>query len=364
MRAAILREPGHALDIEDVDLAPAGSGEVVVRIEAAGVCHTDYHYMQGDMICPLPVVLGHEGAGIVEELGPDVSGRVQVGDRVVLMWRPRCGQCPACIGGSPVMCELGRLQASTGGLLDGTSRLSLSGDPIHHFLGVSCFAERVVVSERSVVAIPPEVPAEVAAIAGCAVITGIGAVLNVVADGTGRPLLVLGAGGVGLSAVMGAALVGAHPVIAVDVDPAKLALARKVGATHTINASAGDPVEQVLSLTPSGVPWAIEAVGRATTLEQSLACLAPGGTSIAVGLTKVGATFAVPINDLVQRQKHVRGSLYGSANPLLDMPRILDLYLAGSLALDELLGERVPLDQVNEAFDRLATSPGRTVLVP
>jgi Zn-dependent alcohol dehydrogenase len=383
MRAAVLREPGTPLVIEDVDLDSPKAGEVVVRIEAAGICHSDYHYMTGDISCPLPIVLGHEGAGIIEAIGPSAlqqaqgaadsgvggSGKFSVGQRVALMWRPRCGECTACVTGHPVLCERGRFQAQTGGLLDGTSRLHEGSgetfEQLHHFLGVSCFADRVVVSEKSIVAVPDGVPAEIAAIAGCAVITGVGAALNVVEEGAGRPLLVLGAGGVGLSAVMGARLIGANPIIVVDVDEAKLDLARRFGATHTVNATTGDVVEQVHAIVPDGVAWAIEAIGRAQTLEQAFACLEPLGTVVAVGLARVGATVAVPINELVQRQKRLVGCLYGSANPITDLPRIFGLYQAGLLPLDELIGARLPLESVNEAYADLAGgSVGRAILVP
>jgi S-(hydroxymethyl)glutathione dehydrogenase/alcohol dehydrogenase len=365
MRAAVLRVPGTPLTIEDVELASPKSGEIVVRIEASGVCHSDYHYMTGDITCPLPVVLGHEGAGIIEEVGPDSSGKLAVGDRVALMWRPRCGQCEPCITGNPVLCQSGPRQAATGGLLDGTSRLSRGEETLHHFLGVSCFAERVVVSEKSVVPVPDGVPPQIAAIAGCAVITGVGAVLNAIGQCAGESILVLGAGGVGLSSVMGARLAGANPVIVVDVDPEKLELAKRLGATHTIDASAGDTVEQLLALTPNGVKWAIEAIGRSATLQQAFDCLAPAGTLVAVGLGRVGETFAIPVNNLVQRQKRVIGSLYGSANPLVDLPKIFGLYLAGRLPLDELIGTTYPLEQVNEAYDALAHgSVGRAVVVP
>jgi Zn-dependent alcohol dehydrogenase len=365
MRAAVLRQAGEPLVIEDVTLDAPKAGEVLVRIEAAGVCHTDYHYMHGDMTCPLPVVLGHEGSGIVEAVGPGGTGRVSVGDRVALMWRPRCGECRYCVSGNPVLCIYGRVQATTGGLLDGTSRLSEGDEELHHFLGVSCFAERVVTSERSVVVVPDGVPPEIAAIAGCAVITGVGAVLNVVENAAGSPLLVFGAGGVGLSAVMGAALVGANPIIVVDTDAAKFPLARELGATHTVDASTENVVERVLQLVPDGVSWAVEAVGRSATLRQAFAALEPGGTVVAVGLGAVDATVDIPINELVQRQKHLVGSLYGSANPRIDLPKIFELYLAGRLPLDRLLGERMPLDDVNLAYDKLAAgSVGRTVLVP
>jgi Zn-dependent alcohol dehydrogenase len=370
MRAAVLREAGRPLVIEDVTLEVPHAGEVLVRVEAAGICHTDYHYMTGDMTAPLPLVLGHEGCGIVEALGPDTTGRVKVGDRVALMWRPRCGECAACVSGNPVLCVLGRVQATTGGLLDGTSRLSESrpGEPdeqLHHFLGVSCFAERVVTSERSVVVVPDGVSPEIAAIAGCAVITGVGAVLNVVDDAAGRPMAIFGAGGVGLSAVMGARLVGANPIIVVDVDDDKLALAKEFGATHVVNASNGDAVDAILAIAPDGARWAIEAIGRPSTLEQAFAAVEAGGTVVAVGLGGVDTTFAVPINQLVQRQKRIVGSLYGSANPRLDLPRIFELYLAGRLPLDRLLGERNTLEEVNDAYERLlAGAIGRAVIIP
>lgn len=367
MRAVVLRSPGRAPEIEEVELAAPRRGELVVRIEAAGVCHSDYHYMTGDLTAPLPLVLGHEGAGIVEEVGADASGRIRVGDRVALLWRPRCGRCDACISGNPVLCELGRVQATTGGLPDGSSRLSLpGGGELHHLMGVSCFAERVVVNENAAVVVPDGVPPEVAAISACAVITGVGAVFHEVREAAGRPLLVMGAGGVGLSSVMGAALAGAHPLIVVDVDQAKLDVARDLGATHTINARQGDVVETVLAVTDGiGVPWAIEAVGRPQTLEQALACVAPGGTLVAVGLGPADAGFSVPLNQLVQRQKRVVGSLYGSSNPMLDLPRIFSLYLAGKLPIDRLLGDRLPLVEFTEAYRRLtAGAVGRGILVP
>ena len=365
MRAAVFREPGTPLLIEEVELDEPGEGQLLVRIEAAGVCHTDYHYMTGQMPARLPIVLGHEGAGIVEAVGPRGNGRVAVGDRVALLWRPRCGRCDACIAGNPVMCELGRVQAAEGSLPDGTIRLHQGDEQLHHFLGVSCFADRVVVSEMSVVRVPDGVPPEIAAIAGCAVITGLGAVLNVVDHAAGKPLLVFGAGGVGLSAVMGARLVGADPIIVVDVDPSKFDLARRLGATHTIDPREGDLLEQVTAIVPGGVPWAVEAIGRPSTLEDAFRCLAPMGTVVAIGLNSATATFSVPVNELVQRQKRVVGSLYGSANPMLDLPRIFGLYLSGRLPLDELLGERMPLSEVNEAYAHLADgSVGRGILIP
>jgi Zn-dependent alcohol dehydrogenase len=366
MRAAVLREAGAPLTIEDVELDPPGPGEVQVRIEAAGVCHSDLHYMTGDLAARLPIVVGHEGAGIVEALGPGAGDRVKIGDRVALLWRPRCGECDACVAGNPVLCRYGRVFAATNGLFDGTTRLHEGEERIHHLMGISCFAERVVVSETSVLRIPDGVPMEVAAISACAVITGVGAAMNAVHGAAGRPLVVIGAGGVGLAAVMGANLIGAAPVIAVDVDPGKLELARRFGATEAIDAKQEDVVERVLELTGgAGTPWVIEAVGRPETLRQGVSALAPGGTLVALGISSADATVPVPINELVQRQKRIIGSLYGSSNPRIDLPRIFALYLAGRLPLDELLGSRRPLAEVNEAYAELRSgAAGRGILVP
>jgi Zn-dependent alcohol dehydrogenase len=333
-------------------------------VAAAGVCHSDYHYMRGDLVCRLPVVVGHEGAGWVEAVGAGVE-RVRPGDAVALLWRPRCGMCRFCIIGQPVLCERGRVQAETGGLPDdGTTRLRLDGQRVHHLMGVSCLAEQVVVSEKSVVRIPEGVPSAVAAITGCAVVTGVGAVLNVAGAVAGSSFLIIGAGGVGLSAVMGAQLAGATPIVVADIEPPRLERARQLGATHVIDVGRQDIVEATLDLVPGGVDWAIDAVGRPQTLQQSIACLRPGGTTIAVGLARVGETAHVPINDLVQRQKRLVGSLYGSTNPQLDLPRLFDLYLSGRLPLDELVGRRFPLAAVNEAYAALEhDAVGRSVVL-
>jgi Zn-dependent alcohol dehydrogenase len=303
---------------------------------------------------------------VVEELGPGAGGHVSVGDRVALLWRPRCGECDACVAGNPVLCRYGRVFAATNGLFDGTTRLHEGEERIHHLMGISCFAEEVVVSETSVLRIPDGVPMEVAAISACAVITGVGAAMNAVHGAAGRPLVVIGAGGVGLAAVMGANLIGAAPVVAVDVDPGKLELARRFGATETIDGSREDVVERTLALTGgAGAPWIIEAVGRPETLRQGVSALAPGGTLVALGISSADATVPVPINELVQRQKRIVGSLYGSSNPRIDLPRIFALYRAGRLPLDELLGGRRPLDELNEAYAELRSgAAGRGILVP
>ncbi|GLX93754.1 zinc-binding dehydrogenase [Herbidospora sp. NBRC 101105] len=364
MRAALLERVGAPLVVRDLDLAPPGPEEVLVRVEAAGVCHSDQHYLAGDLRCPLPVVPGHEGTGVIEAVGPGVT-RFRPGDRVCLMWRPRCGQCRNCLVGRPALCEAAGVMVGSGGLLDGTTRLSADGEKVHHLLGVSCFAEYCVVSERAVVPVPDGVPPEVAAIAGCAVITGVGAVLNAIGECAGDGIVVFGAGGVGLSAVLGAVLAGANPIVVVDVVAERLETAERLGATHVVDASAVDVAAALTAIRPGGAEWAIEAVGRPDTLETAFEALRPGGTLVAVGLGKVGQTFNVPVNLLVQRERRIVGSLYGSANPLVDLPKIFDLYLAGRLPLDLLVGRRYRLDQINEAFaDLTGGAVGRGVIVP
>ncbi len=366
----MLRTAGKPVRVEDVELDDPGPEEVLVRVEAAGVCHTELHYMSGDIPCPLPVVLGHEGAGTVEAVGARVDD-LRPGQRVGFTWRPRCGRCEACVTGRPVMCVAGRVQARSGGLVDGTSRLHRDGEQLHHFLGVSCFAERAVVSRGALVPLPDDVPAAIAAIAGCAVVTGVGAVVNVASAAAplaGRCVLVVGAGGVGLSAVMGAVLVGAGQVVVVDVAADKLQLARRLGASATLDASGlddGAVVAAVHELTGGGADVAVEAVGRPATLQQAFAALRPGGTVVAVGLSATGSTAAIPVNELVQQQKRLVGSLYGSANPAVDLPRLLALHRAGRLPLEQLLGARHPLEGVAAAYaDLRAGAVGRAVVLP
>ncbi len=365
MKAAVLEKTNSPILIEDVALAAPGVGEVKVRVEAAGVCHSDYHYVSGDLAANLPLVLGHEGVGRVIEVGSSVTD-LAVGDRVVFTWRPRCGDCEFCSAGRPNLCVLGRVQATTGGLPDGTARLRRQdGGPLFHLMGVSCFAEECVVSARSAVRISDDLPTEIAAIIGCAVVTGVGAALNLMAGSAGSPVVVMGAGGVGLSAVMGLNLVGASPIVVVDTVVERLERAQAVGATHTIDASRSDVRETLAQLLPKGALWAVDAVGAPTTMEQAYAALSVRGTLLVLGLGQTDATFRIPINLLVQQERQVRGSLYGSANPLVDLPRILNLYSAGRLPLDLLVGRVYGLDDVNEAFADLRNGAvGRSVIVP
>ena len=371
MRAAVLHAPGEPLRLEEVRLAGPGHGELLVRVQAAGVCHSDLHYMTGDLTCRLPAVLGHEGAGIIEDIGPGVRG-LAPGDPVVFMWRPRCGQCEFCLTGRPALCATGKVAAAAGGLLDGTSRLTLAGgQQAHHLMGVSCFAEYCVVAQESVVKIPAGTSPRIAALTGCAVITGVGAVLNVMgADGTGpgrgpgTGVLVIGAGGVGLAVVMGAALTGAYPIIAADLSAERLEVARSLGATHTIAAGQADLAEAVREIQPAGVQWAFEAVGKPETLVAGVRSLRPTGTLVAIGLSRAGQTVPLPINELVQRDLRVIGSLYGSANTVVQIPRLLELHEAGRLDLSRIPGPEYPLAEINEAYERLPSqSVGRGLIL-
>lgn len=366
MKAAVLHATDEPLRLEDVRLAGPGPGEVLVRVQAAGICHSDLHYMTGDLSCRLPVILGHEGTGIVEDVGPEVRG-IAAGDAVVLMWRPRCGHCEFCLDGRPALCAAVKVPVATGGLLDGTSRLSLGdGRVVHHFLGVSCFAPYCVVAQESVVKIRPGTAPRIAALAGCAVVTGVGAVLNVMGTrgAPGAGVLIIGAGGVGLSVLLGAMLTGSFPIVVADVSQARLDLASSLGATHIVNAAEADLPTAVRDLLPGGVQWVFEAVGRPETLLAGVRSLRPTGTLVAIGLSAAGQTVPLPINELVRNDIKVCGSLYGSANTIRQIPLLLDLYQAGRLPLDRLLGTEYRLDDINAAFARLpAESVGRSLIV-
>jgi Zn-dependent alcohol dehydrogenase len=364
VKAAVMHAPSEPLSVAELDLEGPGPGEVRVRIEAAGVCHSDLHYTHGDLACRTPIVLGHEGAGIVEEIGEGVQS-VRPGDKVVLTWRPRCGQCEFCSSGKPALCVQGRVHAESNGLLRGGTRLSLDGEPVHHLMGVSCFAEACVVSQESVIKVPADIPSEIAAIVGCAVITGMGVVLNRMSGAAGQGVLIIGAGGVGLSSVIGADLVGASPIIVADIADDKLDKARELGATHVINSSHKDLVKAVKSITGDGVHWVVEAIGKQATIEQAMASLRPGGTTFVVGLGNPSDVINVPLNNLVQAEKSLQGSLYGSSNIGVQVPQILELYRAGKLPLDKLLGDTYRLDQIQEALAGLTSgSVGRSVIVP
>jgi Zn-dependent alcohol dehydrogenase len=364
MRAAVLYQPGEALRVEEVELGAPRAGEVRVRVAAAGVCHSDYHYMRGDLVGNLPVVLGHEGAGVVEEVGPGVTS-VKPGDHVVLLWRTSCGRCEFCSRGRPALCPVDSPVRASGRMPDGTSRLSSGGAEIRHFLGVSCFAEQTVCQERSVLRMPEDVPLPIGAVAGCAVMTGVGAVVNTAGVEPGTSVLVVGAGGVGLCAVMGAVLASASRIVAVDVNPARLEMATSFGATDVVDASREDVVQAVRELTGGGVDYAFEAIGLPTTVVQAVGALRQGGTAVAIGLAPTGSKAPIDVVDLVRTEKTLKGSIYGSTRPQTDFPRLFDLYRRGRLPLDRLVTKQWPLEQINEAYAALiAGTEPRSVLVP
>ena len=364
MRAAVLYQPGEPLRVEDVELGTPRAGEVRVRVAAAGVCHSDYHYMRGDLAGNLPVVLGHEGAGVVEEVGPGVTS-VRPGDHVVLLWRTSCGRCEYCSRGRPALCREGSAVRNSGRMPDGTSRLSRDGVEIRHFLGVSCFAEQTVCQEQSVLKMPEDVPLPIGAVAGCAVMTGVGAVVNTAGVEPGSTVLVVGAGGVGLCAIMGAVLAGAARIIAADLNPGRLELATSFGATDVVDASHEDVVQAVKELTGGGVDYSFEVIGLPATVVQAVGALRQGGTAVAIGLAPVGSPAPVDLNDLVRSEKTLKGSIYGSTRPQADFPRLFELYRRGRLPLDRLVTKEWPLHQINEAYEGLiAGTEARSVLVP
>ncbi len=361
MRAAVLYEVGRPLVVEDVELLPPRGGEVLVRIAATGVCHSDLHYIKGDLVMPLPVVLGHEAAGIVEAVGPGVTS-VRPGDRVVILFAPACGHCRYCDSGRPHLCEM-RYRVR-GKMPDGTTRLRARGREVHHFTCVSSWAERAVVPEAGVLPIGPDVPLAAAALLGCAVTTGVGAVVNTARVVHGSSVAVFGLGGVGLNVVQGARLAGAATIIGVDLLDHRLEAARRLGATHTVNAGRADPVAEIRDLTQGGVDYAFEVIGRAATVRQAVDACARGGTAVVVGLPPSREELHLPGPAFVLDEKTLRACFYGSSRLRADIPRLLALYRAGRLALDELVTATFPLDQVNDAVAALDRGDGlRSVLV-
>ncbi len=352
-KAAVLFEAGQKLEIRELDVQDPGPGEVRIRMVAAGVCHSDLHVMTGHLSAPLPAVLGHEGAGVVEDVGPGVSA-VQPGDHVIPLWRLSCGECKYCTGGRPALCAAGTEIRWSGRLADGTSRFKLDGEEIKHFAGVSSFSNFTVVPEKAVLKIPHDLPLERAALLGCAVITGVGAAVSAAQIRPGSSVAVFGTGGVGINVVQGAVLAGAEKIIAVDLLESRLEHARNFGASHTLNASAQDPVEGVRALTGGeGVDYAFEVIGRPETMRQAYDCLAKRGTAIVVGITPTTAEVSIPSLSLVYEERVLTGSLYGSSAPKIDIPRLIDLYRAGKIKLDELLTHTYPLEEINEAYEAL-----------
>lgn len=352
MKAAVLYKPNTPLEVVDVEQQGPQAGEARVRVRATGICHSDWHIINGDWPLPLPMVLGHEAAGIVEEVGPGVT-HVRRGDHVIFSFRPHCGRCLYCTLGRSVLCD-GHNDTPRWVMFDGTQRLSRGGQGINQMTRIGTFAERVVCPAEQLVPIRREMPWPQAALIGCCVPTGVGAVTRCAQVEAGASVLVIGCGGVGLNVVQGARLAGAGLILACDLLDTKLALAREFGATHTVNASAADVGEHARSLTGGrGVDYAFDAIGGETTAVQVLDAVRPGGTAVLVGMAALNVRAPVPPYLMALQEKCLRGTLYGSVRPDLDFPWLVDLYLSGRLELDRLLSRTYTLDQINDGFAAL-----------
>lgn len=349
VRAAVLSDQNQPFEVIELDLAEPREGEVLVRLAASGVCHSDWHLVTGATKHPLPVVAGHEGAGIVEAVGPGVN-RVVPGDHVILSWSPACGHCFYCLNSKPNLCSsfIGPMWAGT--MLDGTPRLSFKGQPVYHFCGLATFASKAIVAQESCIPISKDVPLDIAALVGCAVSTGVGAVFYTAGVRPGESVVVFGCGGVGLNILQAAALSGATTVIAVDTNPVKMDLARQFGATHTLLADA-DTRGKIKELTDGrGADYVFEAVGTPALQEEGLRTTRPGGTLVLVGLSSVKEPTNLPGAYITRQEKVIKGCYYGSVDTDRDFPLILDLYAAGKIKLDELVSHSYPLDQINDAY--------------
>jgi len=360
-RAAVLMEMGlprpyaqsRPLQVMEVPLAAPGPGELLVSVGAAGLCHSDLSVIDGSRPRPMPMVLGHEAAGVVHAVGAGVTAFAP-GDHVVFAFVPSCGTCLPCAEGRPALCEPGAAANTAGVLLGGGRRWGpLAATAVNHHLGVSGFAEHVVVSARSAVRVPADLPVDIAALFGCAVMTGVGAVVNTARVPPGASVAVFGLGGVGLASVLGAVACGATPIVAVDLVADKLALALELGATHAVRAGP-DAVTELRDATRGGADFVFESVGHEAVLAQAYASTRRGGTTIATGLPHPSKMFSIPAVSLVAEERTVKGSYMGSAVPRRDLPRFIAMYQAGILPVDRLLTHRLTLDEVNEGFDRLA----------
>ncbi len=347
MKAVVLRQVLQPLTIEDVDVSAPGPHEVLVHTVAAGVCHSDVHFHQGLYPTPMPVVLGHESAGVIESVGSEVR-YVKPGDHVITCLSVFCGHCEYCTTGRPHLCDREETQRGA----NEPPRLSQGGELMHQFANLSSYAEQLLVHEHAVVKVRDDMPLDRAALIGCGVTTGMGAVMNTAKVPPGSTVAVIGCGGVGLSAVQGAVIAGAGRVIAVDTRATKLELAQICGATDLVNASEGDPVQQIKDMTGGGVEYSFEAIGLKTTAEQAFYMLRKGGTATIIGMIPVGTKIELNGPDFL-REKKIQGSSMGSNRFRVDMPRYVDMYLSGKLKLDEMISRHITLDQINDAFEAL-----------
>ena len=362
MKAAVLYQANEPLRVEELDQEPPQAGEVLVRIEAAGICASDHHVMHGAAILPTPIVLGHEGAGTVEAVGDGVTS-VRPGDRCVLSFISNCGHCRMCRSGSPQLCDT---NAQTGSRqYDGTTRLrDGEGAEVLQMAKIGVFSEFAVCPAQACHLIPDDVPMEVAALIGCCVTTGVGAVINQPGIDTGATVAVFGCGGVGLNTIQGARLLNASRVIAIDIIDHKLRFSEQFGATDLVDATRRDPVEAIKELTGGGVDFAFDAFGSSATISQAVDSLGKNGTAVMIGLAPVGERAPIDMVDLVRNQKTLTGSYYGSASPHQTFAKMVDFYRRGRIDVDSLIQRRYELDQINEGFAALAAGEdGRGVIV-
>ena len=365
-RAAVLFDMGLSrpfakskpVKVEEIELDPPGFGEVLVKVAAAGLCHSDLSVVNGNRPRAMPMVLGHEGSGVIEELGEGVDD-YEIGDHVVFIFVPSCGKCISCKEGKPALCDPGLAANGAGTLLSGEKKISLNGDLINHQVGVSCFAEYAVVSSKSLVKVDKSLPLDEAALFGCAVITGAGAVFNTANIKVGSTVAVVGLGGTGLAALMGAKAAGASKIIGIDLLQDKLDLAKQLGADEVYKADDPDILDNIHKFTKGGVHYSFECVGSEKAMELAYKTLKRGGTVVSSGLSHPDKSFSIKHVDLVANEKTIKGSFLGSCVPDRDIPAYIDLYRSGRLPVDRLMSDHITLDEVNEGFDKL--SDGNTV---
>ena len=364
--AAVLYNAGEPLKLEEVEVLPPQRGEVRVRIEAAGVCHSDLHVMKGEQPMNMPSIIGHEGSGVIEEVGEGVT-TVEPGDHIIPIWRMSCGRCEYCLGGRPALCDVGTKMRFTGLMPDGQTRFRNSaGKAILHYAGVSTFSQCSTMPKGAVVKIPKDFSMQKAALIGCGVITGMGAVFNAAEVKVGSSVAVFGCGGIGLNVVKGATMVGASRIIAVDTLPSKLEYAKDMGATDVVNALEDDPVDAIKDLTDGlGVDYAFEAIGLPKPIEQAYDVTRKGGICVVLGIASPEARAQINVNQLVYAEKTLKGSIYGSTRPRIDLLRLIELEKEGKLDLDKLLTRTYPLSKINEAYaDLEAGELARGLLLP
>ena len=362
-KAAVLNAVGTPLQIDELEMRPLQADDVRVRVRASGLCHTDLEVIQGSLAYPMPIVLGHEGAGVVEEVGTGVT-RVRPGDHVILSWNPHCGHCFYCERDLPILCEPFRKHQPQGHLLDGSSRMQRNGEKVHHNSVTSTHAEYTVVPESGAIPVPKQIPFDRACIIGCGVMTGVGGVIRKANVEPGSSVAVIGCGAVGLNALQGARLAGASTIIAVDLGQARLDRAVSFGATHAVDAGAGDAVTQIFDLTHGrGADYVMESAGNVQALRASVEMVRPGGSVVWLGKVNVDTEVGFRWGSLMGERRMVRSS-YGNARPMRDFPWLVEQYLAGNLKLDELITRRITLDEINDGFDMLARGEGiRTVIM-